>query len=511
MPSAQKFFRVPLSGSYTNRTGTTTTADTASGYVGIGIVGTMIVGARTSATNKDRRFLNCFTQTVIDETTGQKRVFRVKRPGWGTYITPSSGNIGSAIMVWTGSGAGTACISAFGTTNSTIYNETTSLGAITGQATSISETFVTTTPTLTVPSSDSTAWYYDTGVAVMTKISDGDFPGNAGYTLAGDFAHMDGFAFIMTTDAKLWASDLNSVTAWTANSYTSVSSYPDKGVGCIRYKEMVMAFGTDSVEFYYNAGLTPFPLQVIGNMTVRVGCVSAKALTQMADAVFWIGSPPQGGLSLFMYDGSVQRVSTPDIDAILILAGATSITLTTARFYGRSFVIVNAGASTLVYCMEEKNWHEWSSTTPLWYKCAGVSVGTTILTYALHNVQTSGKVYVMNPVAHVFTDDSVAYTARMQLSPMDFGTKVPKVWDELEIVGDVETAASLLTLSYSDDDYQTYGTYGTLDLTKTRPRASRLGSSSRRAWVLTHSSATPMRLEAIEGRATTTNRTSRIP
>lgn len=504
MPS--KPFRIPLSGSYTNRVAAANILSSVSGYVGAGIVGIMIVGNTTASTNKDSRFLNCFTMT-----SGNRR-YRVKRAGYEVYITPAAGSIGTAILIWTGHGAGTAVITAFGGTNSTIYNEAVSLGAITGKAKSISETVVSTTPTLTVPSTDNTAWYYDTGVGVMTKITDADFPGNTGLTLAGNFAHMDGFACIMDTLGTLWASDLNSVTAWSANSFKKTNAYPDKGVGCIRHKSLIMAFGSESTEFYHNAGLTPFPFDVIPNMTIKVGAISGDAIAQIADTVFWAGSMPQGGVSIFQYDGGISRISTPDIDSMLALAGASAITLTTKREYGRSFVIVNAASQSFVYCLEEKDdpWHEISSTTPLWYKCAGKSIGDAMVTYAIHNVQTSGSVYMTNPVSLVFTDAGVTYTARMQLPPMDMDTMRPKTWEEIVLVGDTEVSSSPITLSYSDDDYQSYTTFGDLDLSSANPRASRLGMSCRRAWVLTHSANTPMRLEAIEGRATIGSGSSRI-
>jgi hypothetical protein len=66
------------------------------------------------------------------------------------------------------------------------------------------------------------------------------------------------------------------------------------------------------------------------------------------------------------------------------------------------------------------------------------------------------------------------------------------------LVGDVESSSSPITLSFSDDDYGSYTTWGTLDLSQQRRIATRLGSSRKRAYVLTHAAATPMRLEALE-------------
>jgi hypothetical protein len=485
-------YRVPLTGGYTGRFSAVNALDSSSGYVGIGIVGLMIVGKSTQSTDKDRRFLNCFVQTV------ENRKFVVKRPGFASFSTPAAGKKGYAIMVWTGQGS--KVISAFDTPNSTIYDGTTNLGAITGTCTGLTETFIGSQATVAINSDDSTAWYYDTGVGVVTKITDADFPGNAGYTVTGQFAHIDGFACVMTTDGKLWASDVNSITAWTANSFDSANSYPDRGIGCVRHGNFIMAFGTESIQFFYNARLSPFPLAKATAKTVRVGAVSADAIGEISDTKFWVGSTPQGGLSVFQYDGNLSRISTPEIDALLILAGAENISLTTIRFFGRSFVLVKAGATTKAYCVEEKDWAEWSSTTPLWTDCAAISIQGTMVNYAVSSYSTTGKVFIMNHASLVFTDNGDTYTARIQTAPEDGGTNKRKFYEYLDIVGDVETTTSPLTISYTDDDYQTYKTAGTVDLSSQIRRLSRLGASRRRGWVLTHSAATPMRIERAEGR-----------
>lgn len=471
----------------------------------MGIVGLMIVGKTSDSSTKDQRFINCYSETIVDPVTGKQEVYCVKRPGFATSITTGSAAIGTAILIWTGQGTGGKIITAFGGTNSTIYDSTTSLGAITGMATGITETFVSATPTLTISSTDNTAWYYDTVVAVATKITDADFPGNASLTLAGTFAHIDGYACIMDTTGKLWASDLNSVTGWTATSFGSANSYPDKGIGCVRHRQFVMCFGSESVEFFYNAGQTPFPFTKSAGMTQKVGCISANAIAQIADTTFWCGSSPQGGLSIFQYADGISRLSTPEIDAILILVGTSNITLSTIRFYGRSFVVVKIGASALVYCMEEKQWSEWSSSTSPWYKIVGASIGSTLVNYCISNTLTGGIVYSMNPASLVYADAGSSYSATMQLDSLDLGTRKRKAWESLAIVADIQSVTSPIEISYSDDDYETVNVWGNLDLSDNIPIARRLGSSRRRAWILNHSADTAMRIRILEGMATIGN------
>lgn len=503
-----KPFKIPLAGSYNTRVSATNILlGPDSGIVGIGVVGTMIVGKGGQATTKDQRFINCFTERVINSFTGKTTLYLVKRPGFASSLTPQAGSIGNAILLWTG--AAGKIISAFGATNSSIYDSSTRLvtnngdtTVITGKARSITETSISDTATLFIASNDSTGWYYQPA-GTVTKIADGDYPGNAGLTTVGGFAHMDGYAFIMTSTGKIYNSDVNSLTSWAATSFISANSYPDAGIAAVRKGDKIMAFGTESIQFFYNAGnAAGSPLSRVEPMTLRVGCVGSDAITQVKDDIFWCGSSPQGGLSVYHYSGtSFNRISTPEIESILLLAGASNISLTSVMFYGRYFVIVMASNVTFLYCLEEKEWTELQGAGPLWYKCAGLSDGSPQATYAISKTSTSGKVFIVNPASYTFQDNGMGYQAIIQTSLIgESNTKT--FWDEVEIVGDRQTSASSLSISYNDNDYAPadYVVLGTVDLSDARPRLQRAGTSYRRSWVLTHSANTPLRIEALAGR-----------
>ena len=392
-------------------------------------------------------------------------------------------------------------------TNTTVDNISSTAGLVVGQllsgtgfapntriASINSSTAITTTIATTATNAGVTITR-----TMLGKIVDVDFPGNAGKTLAGTFSITDGYAAIMDIDGGIWASDLNTASAWNPLSFDSANAYPDKGVGCIRQKNFILAFGTESLQFFYNAGLTPFPFAKSVAMTVKVGAVSANAITQIADSIFWCGSTPQGGLSIFTYDGSISRVSTPEIDGLLILAGASNISLTTIRFYGRSFVLINVLTMTYAYCIEESNWFQMQSSVNLWHKCVGVSIGGTMINYSISNTETAGKIYSMNPVSFVYGDDSVPYTSTAQLPPFDHGTSVRKFYSEIELICDRELSSSPISILYSDDDYQSFTIGGELDLSDARPRALRLGSGRKRIWAISHSAQTPFRIEYLQG------------
>ena len=499
-------FRLPVAGPFNTRVNRANALSSASGVVGAGVVGVMVVGGSSSSTTKDRKFVNCWTETVVDQVQNSKTVYLVKRPGFAALNTPQSGSIGNAIMVWTGQGSGTKVISAFGATNSSIYDGTTRLTTnngdttvITGKANGITETSISGTATLFITSSDSTAWFYQPS-GTVTKISDADYPGNAAKTVVGTAVHMDGYVFVMDSTGEIWNSDLNSVTSWSASSSIKANSWPDLGRGLIRRGDKIVAFGSESIQFFFNAGnATGSPLQRIESMTIRVGCVNADAITKIENDIYWAGSSPEGGLGIYRLSDGLSKISTAEIDRIIMLAGASNVSMTSLKIYGRSFVVVNASTVTYVYCVEEGLWHQWSSSEPLWYKCAGLSSGNEFLTYSISNVSTSGKVFVINPSSYTYQDNGVSYTSTAQSGLMGSGRNLVSYYD-IELIADIEQSSSVVNVMVSDDDFNNTTNLGSIDLSQRRQRIPLAGSAYRRSWILSHESNQPFRIEAIAGR-----------
>ena len=491
--------RIPLSGAYNTRFAESGVSASSSGVVGIGIVGVMVVGRTTAAADKDQRYINCYPITVKNDITQQVTPYLIKRPGFQASITPASGNAANDVHVWVGNA--NKLITSFGTTNSTIYDSTTSLGNITGACTGITETILSGTANLAFTSSDNTGWYYAAS-GTLTKISDGDFPGNASRTLAGTFAHMDGYAFVMDSTGRIYNSDVNSLTAWTANSFTTANLNPDSGVGCVKHRNHIIAFGAESYEVFYNAGNTAgSPLGRRDEASRKIGLVNAKSVCTIEDNLAFVGTSALGGLAVYVLDGfSPIRVSTPEIEAQLVLTTASNVSISACKWMGRTLIAVCIGSGTYVYCIEEKAWHEWSSQTPLWHRMSGSSSGVVYVTYAVSTASTLGKVYIVNPSNFVFQDDSVSYTASFQSSLIDNGNTDRKTMDELVVVADTTTSSSTLSISFSDDDYVTWSTPRTIDLSSDRKKLPRCGAFRRRSVKLSHSSNTSMRIQALDAK-----------
>jgi hypothetical protein len=489
---------LPLINPLNTRVSGTNPLPASSGVVGIGIVGIMVVGQSVDPSTKDARYVNCFKQTAGDT------VYCVKRSGLQALDTPQVSSIGTAVMVWTGQGTGQKRITAYGAVSSSIYDTTTliatdntvttNIGAL---CNSITETTINNTATLYITASNNTGWFYQDG-GTITKITDAQYPGNNSLTLAGYGAHLDGYTFQMDTRGGIWNSDLNTVSSWTATGTINANLYPDKGIACVRWKQYIIGFGTETMEFFYNAGnATGSPLTRIANMAQRVGAVHADAMVNISDSLFFTGSTSQGGLTVYMWDGAISRISPPNLDTQLILAGAGNIKMTALRDHGLSFVIVKAGSALYAYCIEEKFWFIWLSSLGF-VRFAALSTGTAQVVYGVSETVASGKTYTINPSARVFADDGMAFSAQIQMKAIDPGDGRHTAYEELQVIGDVETTTSPLQVYWTDDDYNTFSASRALDLSSYAPYTTRCGGTKKpRAFGASHSATTPMRLSKL--------------
>lgn len=492
--------RIPLVGSFNTRSfWNSGTATSTSGYVGVGIVGLSIVGNSVTS-SVDQRFINAIPDTVDNPLTGSKKYYVYKRPGLETHTTPASGNQGTAVHIWIGQGAGNKVVSAFGATNSMLYDGTSSIGSTTGQVSKITETLIGTTPNLTMVTNSGRGYYYPSGGA-LTEITDGDYPFNAGQTPTGPMIHLNGYAFVLTQEGNIFNSVLNSVSSWTATGYLGTNLYPDRGVALERFKNVIVAFGQESIEFFkLTDNDTGSPLQAIQEASINVGALQATAITSMEDHIAWVASSSTGSISVYMMTeiGKAQRISTDEIDFQLTSNGDTDVFLTNIKLFGKTFVFVVFGGTTYVYCIEDNIWHQWTSANAvLWHQWAA-NTATSPVVYCVSRNTTSGKVYKFNPVSPVYQDDGTNFDMVIQTSKIDVDTLKRKFLTKIGIVGDETTTSTNLSVQWSDDDYNTWSTARTVDLSTSHTYLRVGGAFRRRAFKFSNTSSVPMRLEAIE-------------
>lgn len=143
--------------------------------------------------------------------------------------------------------------------------------------------------------------------ASLTQIVDGDFPTNLGTPdrIVGGFVQMNGTTYIMGRSGAIYNSDLNSISSWNALGVKQATSYPDRGLGLLRYKHHIMAFGEDTIEFFNDIGTAApaSPLARTDQAFIKLGAYSSYSFVNIEDTVFWVSGGTQGNHHLYRLEG----------------------------------------------------------------------------------------------------------------------------------------------------------------------------------------------------------------
>jgi len=368
--------------------------------------------------------------------------------------------------------------------------------------------------------------------------------------LVGAPASIDGYLCVLSAaEANINSSNLEAPATFNALGFVSANTYADTPITLTNYRNQLACFKEYSTEFFYDAALPApsSPLAKIPQQTIPLGCASAASVVKIGQDIAWLSRNQNGGLGVHsLVNGNAIKISTPYIDRILASMEAYVIGDRTSAGYisfeGHEFYILSIEGSiagtqaivdyavvdiaivdlggtlnsykrTLVYDTTTKLWHEWSSYDTITaqqtiFFCTFPTSGSHIstsqdATNTLVLERTTGDIYEMSPaplgVAYgpTYKDGSNPITVKIVTNRYDGSNRKRKKLHSLEVVGDRVTSASTLSIRYSDDDYITWSSPRVVDLT-VRSRLTNLGMFRFRAFELTHTDDTPLRLSAIE-------------
>jgi len=561
-----------------------------------------IDGDASLAVSEDQRFLNCTFNVVQNPVTGKSTVYAERRAGWGVDSQVSSGlastglikpldfnaalsafgETNSAIYVGTNNvgnitgralhftetlisgvgcvaikssdgtgwyymdGAkddltyvgdthnGTAIIDSLDNTTGVYVGQAwtgTGIGAAARVLTVDSATQVTLTVNSTADGTDIS--FTKTPIA---KILDSDFATSTTYQSA--FAAMDGYLFYATDNGYVNNSDLNSVSAYTANARIAVQQEPDPTLAVAVQKNIVVAFGTKSNEKFQNAGFATAPLQVIKSQVEHVGALDQRSITTLEDDIYFVSTPSEGDVGVYLMRGlQSKRISPPHIDTIIgtfatggaIYASSfrlggypyAAFSLSTASDSGDTELLLESGdvilletgdsillednpsqtasfVRQLVYNSALNIWGEWDSDEGAFIDSVGS--GTSNHLVATSRFKTDGKVYTINPISQgeLYQDDGSAYTMEIRTSKvLDEGKRI--FVNTVKLIGWDATNTTMPYLSYSDDDFQTWSTPRQFMMIGGVPTLHRCGSHlGGRSYKVSDSANVPFRASALQ-------------
>ena len=459
-----------------------------------------LIGAysnRTNSGSKDQRFINAFPETRKVEQLENTRIYINKRPGLVELCNVA------------GDGAGRGLIHFYGSFYAIIANK---VYKVTDDGTTVTEK-------ITLPSStgncgiiscnssvlgdylflcDGTVGWIVKSDHTVTQITDIDFP--TPHVASPTF--IDGYVLV-AKDSDVFNCDLDDPLSWSADQYLSAEMFPDPVLALARQNNQVVVLGESSTEFFYDAAnAAGSPLSRNDAGVIQFGIAAPHAIYQNEQFCAWVSQSASGGRAVWSLTGfKPNKISDEFIERII--DAETNITQITGygfRTKGHLFFLINLPTQhrTLVYDMDEKLWHEWSSWTAalehevfLYNHVADKGDGAAYLLSSVH-----GDIYRLDPNAYL--DEADPITVEIITNKYDMDTYNRKFGSVVRLVGDSYSTSNVVTLSWTNDDYQTWSTGVPIEMSDSYPAFQRLGQFRRRAWKLKHTANQPLRLESLE-------------
>jgi hypothetical protein len=201
------------------------------------------------------------------------------------------------------------------------------------------------------------SYIYNNTTNAFGQITDIDFPG------AVTVCYLDGyFVFNQPNSQLMWITSLLDGTSIDPLEFASTEGSPDGLIAVASNFREVWAFGTNSIEVWYDSGSTDFPLQRIQGAFNELGCAAPYSVAKMDNGLFWLGRDRRGQGIVYRANGYAGiRISTHAVEwQIQQYADLTDAIGYTYQQDGHSFyVLVFPSANTTwVYDAATQAWHE---------------------------------------------------------------------------------------------------------------------------------------------------------
>jgi hypothetical protein len=454
--------------------------------------------SRSQNQNVDIDNVNCFFEPTKNKVTQQQDVSVMKRAGTSAFGTALPSDI-RGFFYWED--------------QNKIYiaydNDIRVLNADTGTThTTLNNVFVSTSGdvgfteflyddnTVKVVATDGTRIITIDNVNTVVTGADVDMPVHLPYPI-----FLDGYLFLIKTGtADIYNSDLNDPLAYTPGNFISCEMFADKVVRIAKLNNYIVCFGTNSVEYFWDAAnATGSPLQRNDTPVKLNGYLGGFA--QNGNKIYFLGNTAAGSPAVYeLEDFKIEERSTPSIRKFLevLNVGATNIYGSVVGFLGHDFYVLNV-RTALTYVMDTElyTWTRWAFQNTLTFDILhAVNVKITTEYTSVCLLGTDNSLYRFNTA--VYRDNNVDFTMRIVTGREMFETYNQKRLHRLVLNADRTTANSNINISWSDDDYQTYNTAQAINLNQDLPSLHRLGNFRRRAFKLEYTDNFPLRIKGLE-------------
>lgn len=359
-------------------------------------------------------------------------------------------------------------------------------------------------------------------IFTITKISNTTFSIPVNVTIAGaggsigsipglrtnHLVYMNSYWFMNTINSQIFNCSPDDPTTWsTLNTITSLMQIGN-GIGLAKQSNYLVHFNETHFQLFIDAA-NPVgsPLANVEQGMQQMGCIDGNTIAFNENVIYWVSNTRSGGLDVFQLIGTtnLQSIGSPTVKRNLEQAFASSETIYRGfilRYAGHTWYVlqISTGGSinkTWLYDQDLKVWYNWSGTSSdLRWPIVDVTQRTIGSSLPIGIHESDGWTYTIDQ--GFFQDNGINFPVVAQTNPLTFGIMARKFYDRAELVGDKQTGTANVLLSFTDDDFTTFSATRTLDMTQNRMFTRNLSNSRRRAWKVSYTGATAMRLQALE-------------
>jgi len=337
------------------------------------------------------------------------------------------------------------------------------------------------------------AYGYSSGTGLI-KVTDPNYPAT---TVPGS-AYLDGTMYVMDPTAQIWGSNINDFTTWNALNVIRAQIEPDQGVAIGKQLVYVIAFKQWTTEVFFDAAnATGSPLSPVQGAKVNFGCVNGDSVVDVEGVLIWLAQSKGGSMVMQLDNLKATQISTRAIDRILDEMDTTSVYAWWYKHDGHKFYVLTFKNNniTLAYDFRERMWCQFTYNSGANENYYPIVSSTWSGITNLAQGELDGNIYTIDSA--YFTDNGNQITFDLVTPNFDGGNKRKKYLKMIDFIGD-QIPGSLLYVRNSDDDYQTWSNFRTVDLSRKRPYLKNCGTFRKRAYELRHIANTRMRLKSMD-------------
>jgi hypothetical protein len=294
----------------------------------------------------DNRMVNLFPEVL---TEGKEAAYLQRAPGLAFVTSVGTGPIRG---MWTFGGF------AFVVSGAALYRLDSSFGIkLIGTIGNVGPVSMADNGVQLFIAANGISYIYNLPLDTLQQIVDPDFNG------AVTVGYLDGyFVYNEPNSQRLYVTELLDGTSIDPTDFASAEGAPDNVVAiAVDHREM-WAFGENSVEVWYNAGLPDFPLSRISGAFNEIGCLAPYSVAKLDNSLFWLGSDARGNGIVYRAEGyRGKRVSTHAVEwQIQSYSNLGDARAYTYQQDGHSFYVLvfPTANTTWVYDASTGVWHE---------------------------------------------------------------------------------------------------------------------------------------------------------